>query len=91
LTVYVNKFLRHTRIGTDHSDISILNEVYTALTGLFTASKLTINMKKLIVEPLVAYIEDPDESVRLKFTVREGGEVELGRCGVDTKKTLWRR
>jgi hypothetical protein len=48
-------------------------------------------MKKLIVEPLVAYIEDPDESVRLKFTVREGGEVELGRCGVDTKKTLWRR
>ena len=54
LTVYVKKFLRTTTIGTDDPEIATLEEVYTALTGLFTASKLTINMKKLIVDPLVA-------------------------------------
>jgi len=54
LTVYVKKFLRTTTIGTDHPEIATLEEVYTALTGLFTASELTINMKKLILEPLVA-------------------------------------
>jgi hypothetical protein len=50
----VKKFLRTTTIGTDHPEIATLEEVYTALTGLFTASELTINMKKLILEPLVA-------------------------------------
>ena len=54
LTVYVKKFLRTTTIGTDDPEIATLEEVYTALTGLFTASKLTINMKKLFAEPLVA-------------------------------------
>ena len=32
-------------------------------------------------------MEDPEEPVRLTFTVKKGREVEVVRCGVDTKKT----
>ena len=88
LTVYVNKFLR-ANVFIEYRDMPTLEEVYTALSGHFTAMNLTITVKKLIDEPKEAYIiEESEEPVRLTFTVKEGGEVEVARCGVDTKRNI---